>query len=285
MASKIAWLAVCLSINTAAAASYRTQNFLVTASSPEIAEQIASRAEVYRRTLAVEWLGEELAPWRDPCPVRVYTGERYGPGGETSFEFQGRRPIKWRMLVFGPLDRLLDSILPHEITHTIFATHFGRRLPPWADEGACTVVEAESEQVKLGKALRKILPTDRRLSVERMFALQTYPRDIVPLYTQGHALASYLIMKGGKQTFLRFVSNGMALADSASSQATPAIWAGALHKHYGFRSLSDLESKWLAWVQDGCPQMESDGQVRLAANTTADSPSADAVPVDTGSSI
>ena len=37
--------------------------------------------------------------------------------------------------------RILDSVLPHEITHTIFATHFGQPLPRWADEGACTTVD------------------------------------------------------------------------------------------------------------------------------------------------
>ena len=51
----------------------------------------------------------------------------------------------WDMKIQGSEERVLDSVLPHEVTHTIFASHFRQPLPRWADEGACTTVEHVSE--------------------------------------------------------------------------------------------------------------------------------------------
>jgi len=48
-------------------ANYRTRNFVVSATSSELAREIAEAAENYRKTLAFEWLGKELPPWGQPC--------------------------------------------------------------------------------------------------------------------------------------------------------------------------------------------------------------------------
>jgi hypothetical protein len=125
-------------------------------------------------------------------------------GGETSFAFlvdeQGNgTPVDWDMKIFGPHDRLLDAVLPHEITHTIFATHFGRPLPRWADEGACTTVEHVSERDKNHQMLIRFLTAkpSRGIPFNRMFTLKNYPHDILPLYAQGYSLAKFLIFQTG----------------------------------------------------------------------------------------
>ena len=124
-------------------------NFVVYASDWRLANLVSQRAEEYRKALALEWTGRELAPWSQKCPIEVELGG--ASSGETSFAFvshaDGRGyPIEWQMKIRGPYERILDSVLPHEITHTIFATHFGEPLPRWADEGACTMVEHELEK-------------------------------------------------------------------------------------------------------------------------------------------
>jgi hypothetical protein len=71
-------------------ASYRSPNFVVDAPSREMAQRVASHAEICRVTIARAWLGHELADWTAPCPikVRLTAGEA---GGLTSFGFnQGR---------------------------------------------------------------------------------------------------------------------------------------------------------------------------------------------------
>ena len=132
-------------------ANYRSENFIVhSSSSDQIAREICAAAEKYRRELAIEWLGQELPPWREPVPINL---SRVRPNelasGKTSFYFYpSGEPHGWDMEVNGTRERVLDSVLPHEITHTIFATHFGCALPRWADEGGSTTVEHASERAK-----------------------------------------------------------------------------------------------------------------------------------------
>lgn len=223
----------------------RSTNFLVSAPDAVLAEEICRAAEQYRRELALEWLGRELPPWSSPCPIRADVSPQLGAGGATSFVFQRGVPTQWTMHIQGSRERILDSVLPHEITHTIFATHFGRPLPRWADEGACTTVEHPSERARQDRFLIEFLTTERGIPFHRMFAMKEYPRDILPLYSQGYSLARFLIEQGGKQKFVQYVGEGMRTNN----------WTAATHKFYGFRSLSDLQVTWLEWVRQGSPPL------------------------------
>ena len=112
-------------------ASYRTPNFIVSTRDAGFAKQVGDAAEKYRRELAVAWLGRELPKWGRPCPITVQEGSQLGAGGATSFMFTHGEVYGWRMKIQGPAHRVLDSVLPHEVTHTIFATHFRQPLPRW----------------------------------------------------------------------------------------------------------------------------------------------------------
>lgn len=247
MDARLPRLACAVAILLSLGAGYRTQNFIVSASSPQLAKEVGDAAESQRRELALEWLGRELPPWRDPCPIRVTAAPNLGAGGVTSFAFERGQPFSWSMSVQGSRERILDSVLPHEITHTIFATHFGRPLPRWADEGACTTVEHISERSKHEKFLNQFLRTDRGIAFNKMFAMDQYPDDILPLYSQGYSLANYLIQQGGKQKFVGYVGDGMRSNN----------WTAATSHHYGYASLSDLQTKWLDWVRVGMPEIGS----------------------------
>lgn len=258
-------LAVCLSLlANAAAAQYpqrggqiaqgmgapgaRSQNFVVTAPTRELAAEICQAAEAQRRDLAVEWLGRELPPWRQPIPVWAEVHPDLGAGGATSFRFDRGMPFDWSMKVQGTRERVLDSVLPHEISHAVFATHFGAPLPRWADEGACTTVEHDSERKKHEGYLIRFLHTDRGIPFNTMFALKQYPRDMLPLYAQGYSVARYLIGQGGKRKFIEFVGDGMRSGD----------WTAAVNKFYQFENLSALQVIWLEWVRNGSPFVPSD---------------------------
>ena len=123
-----------------AGASHRTANFTVEAPTPEVARQVADRAEVCRVAVARAWLGKDLPPWPVPCPVRVKI-TRGEAGGITNFGFAGGRVTDQEISVEGRLDRILASGLPHEVTHTVFAAYFGAPMPRWADEGASLLSE------------------------------------------------------------------------------------------------------------------------------------------------
>ena len=234
-----------------------------------MARQVCELAERYRKTLAVEWLGQELPEWQDVCPIQVMVGPHLGAGGATSFTFINGQPRDWHMEIQGSQARVLDSVLPHEITHMVLATHFGRPLPRWADEGAATSVEHLSERSKQEKLLIQFLMTDRGIAFNHMFAMKEYPRDILPLYSQGYSLARYLIARGGKRAFIDYVGDGLNWNN----------WTAATQKHYGIQSLSDLQLTWLDWVKKGSP--DAAAPVALAAHTQpASNPSQADPPTD-----
>jgi len=238
-------------------ANYRSPNFVVSAPTVEVAEQVGLAAEKYRQELAIEWTGKPMPNWSRPCPISVQVGAHLGAGGVTSFVFDHGEVFGWQMEIQGPLDRLIDSVLPHEVTHTIFASHFRRPLPRWADEGACTTVEHDSERKKQQKLLVQFLQTGRGIAFSQMYVMKEYPRDILPLYAQGHSLSTYLIAQGGKHRFLEYVGEGMDTDD----------WIATTKKFYGFESLADLQSQWLDWVRRGSPKLE--GKERMLAGNGA----------------
>jgi hypothetical protein len=235
----------------------RSQHFVVSAPTQELAQEVCQAAETYRRDLAIEWLGHELPPWRDICPITVKLDP--GAGGATSFVFQSGFPTQWTMQVQGTRERILDSVLPHEITHTVFATHFGGPLPRWADEGASTTVEHVSEKSKQDKLLIRYLtgPEIRSIPFNQLFAMKQYPHDIMPLYSEGYSLARYLIQQGGKQKFVAYVGEGMRSNN----------WPAATKKFYGYSSLSDLQVTWVKWVGQGSPD-QSNAFAVAAANAS-----------------
>ncbi len=239
-------LAICAAAVASMGASYRTSNFVVNAPTAELAEEIGAAAEKYRREMALLWLGHELPDWSQPCPVTADVGEK-GAGGVTSFVFDRGEVYRWEMSVQGSRQRVLDSVLPHEVTHTIFASHFRQQLPRWADEGACTTVEHDSERAKHQHLLVQFLQTGRGIPFNDMFRMTEYPHDILPLYSQGHALAQFLIGKKGRRTFVHFVEQGLDTDD----------WTAAVRDHYDFDDLSELQTDWLAWVKQGCPEEEA----------------------------
>lgn len=257
----VALVAILFGSSIATAASARSQNFLVTAATPELAEEVCVAAETFRRDLAIEWLGRELPPWQQPCPIEVTVHHQLGAGGATTFMFDRGVPFGWTMSIQGSRERVLDSVLPHEITHTIFATHFGRPLPRWADEGACTTVEHDVEKQKQDKFLIQFLTSDRGIAFNQMFAMTEYPQDIMPLYSQGYSLAKYLIQQGGKRKYVDYVGEGMKTNN----------WTATTRRFYGFSSLSDLQVTWLEWVRQGSPNLTAGPSEEMIAAATRES--------------
>lgn len=226
-------------------AGARTPNFVVQTADPQLATQFAQAAEKYRHDLAIEWLGEAMPDWSQPCTVTVQVGPNLGAGGATTFLFDRGEVYGWRMNIQGSAERVLDSVLPHEITHMIFASYFRRPVPRWADEGGATSAECPSEKAKHKRMLVQFLQTGRGIAFNQMFAMSDYPPDVMPLYAQGHSLAEYLIQQGGRRKFVAYVAEGMQTGQ----------WAEATQRHYGVQDLGTLQNQWVAWVGQGSPAL------------------------------
>lgn len=264
-----ATLAVALlpQLDRAEAAGYRTVNFTVDAPTPQLAKEIGDAAEHWRVELAKEWLGRELPAWYKPCPIKAIVRQDLGAGGATSFVFNQGDVYGWRMDIQGSRERVLDSVLPHEITHTIFASHFRQPLPRWADEGACTTVEHKSEIDKQERMLITFLKTRRGIPFSDMFAMKEYPEEVLPLYAQGHSLTKFLIAQRGKRAFLEFLADGMRDEN----------WPRAIETHYQYEHLLALQNSWMDWIRAGRPPIEAvgGGETLLASAETPIPPAHD----------
>jgi hypothetical protein len=243
-------------------ASYRTPegNFVVEAPTPQIAMRLGQWAEYYRKEKANLWLGREMPRWNEPCPLRI-TVTAGGAGGATSFSFmQGQ--ILQTMHIEGPLDRLVASVLPHEITHTVFAYYFGCPVPRWADEGSAVLSEDELEKSRHDMLVRQIINSGRMIHLGQLFGLRDYPREVGALYAEGYSVSSFLVSIGpggagstsSRQQFLQFVAHGMQPQYG---------WDRAAQAYYRFPSVNQLESAWYDFLRRPRNQPPPD---ELAAN-------------------
>lgn len=238
---------------------YTTKNFIVYAPGEEAAQRIGDEAEYWRKKIAKQWLGKEMPNWYRPCPIRVKIGN-IGAGGATTFSFDRGEVFGWNMTVQGTMERILDSVLPHEITHTILACHFRRPLPRWADEGACTLIEHESERLRQLSLLKQVMKNGRKIPLRRLFEIKEYPEnmnEVMKLYAQGYSIADFLVEAKGRQTYLSFLADSFKIG-----------WDKALQKNYKIASIETLDKKWSGWVTAGSPRRVVPKDQMLADNTS-----------------
>lgn len=262
MDARLIKTALILTTFSSIGATYRTPNFVVDAPTAEIAQQAAVTAERCREEIAIDWLGQPLPRWYKPCPITVKIGQ-IGAGGATTFSFDRGEVFGWKMTVQGSLERVLDSVIPHEVSHTIFACHFRRPLPRWADEGAATLVEHESEQRRQRLLLKQVLESNRRIPLKQLLAMKEYPEDmqnVLALYAEGYSLADFLVQHGGKVRYLQFLED-----------AHHNGWEAAVQHHYQCGNVEDLERHWDDWIIAGSPRIvQPEGQMLAAARPDAD---------------
>lgn len=238
------------------AATVRSTNFLVTGPDQSVAMQVAKAAEDFRHKISVAWLGKPLPSWSQPCPVRLrITGGE--AGGVTSFSFDQGRVTSQEMTLEGSPERILFSALPHEITHTIFAWHFGCPMPRWADEGACMLSEDIRELARQDDIINKLVSRQAHLPLANLFVMEEYPNDLLGFYGQGYSVSRFLIEIGGRERFLKFVGDGARDG-----------WDNSTRRHYNLPGTNELDRAWRSWHKVVASQREP-GQLHEQATLVA----------------
>lgn len=263
---KLLALALALTAVCSMGAELRTQNFVVIAANPQVCQSVAQWAEHYRREKAIQWLGKEMPQWSEPCPLHV-TVAMDGPKGETEFTFAFGRVSSQRMKIYGPLDRLIHSVLPHEITHTVFAYHFKAPVPRWADEGGSVLSEDDLERERHDKLVRNMLNKGQKVPLRTLFPVKEYGEvPVMNLYAQGFSVSDYLVKRSNRQHFLNFVGHGMQHG-----------WDAAAKSYFGHNNVDELEQAWLKYLretkrQPNDPIIAANTNTNASANTGAAAP-------------
>jgi hypothetical protein len=214
-------------------AAYRTPNFVVEAPTPALAAQVGQCAEYQRHVQALTWLGRDVPTWPRPCRVRVFLSWG-GSGGATTFDYAGMIDMRLR----GQPGELCRNVLPHEVTHCIFAACFRGPVPRWADEGGAILSEDARVQGEQDALARQFLRRGQAYRLRTLFRLDEYPGDVVVLYAEGYSVSSFLVQVGGRQRFLAFVAAGMRQG-----------WDRAAWLCYGYPGVDDLERAWLEYLR------------------------------------
>ena len=255
-------LAVLVCSGSANAANYETTNFVVEAPDPALAKKFGDMAEFYRREKALEWLGREMPNWPRKCPLQVIVNMG-GAGGATTFGFgsDGGRSIvtSQQMEIRGDVKQLLHSVLPHEVTHTVLAHHFGQPVPRWADEGGSVLSENDEERFQHDVRCRELLNAGRGIKLGVLFRMANYPKDMIVLYAQGYSITAYLVEKGGggregRGRLLQYLAIGMQ-GSSRDAHGTPETWDNAARQVYGFDSTNAMEKAWLDYLRNPAPRV------------------------------
>jgi hypothetical protein len=248
-------------------ATYPTTNFLVDAPTPQIAQQVGQYAEYYRKEKAIQWLGREMPNWTEKCPLHVRI-TMSGAGGATSFNFMNGQ-VWQTMNIEGSLDRILASVLPHEVTHTVFAYYFRIPVPRWADEGGSVLSEDDLERSRHDSMVRQIINSGRAIPLRRLFTLRDYPREVGSLYAEGFSVSNFLVSSSDRPTFLKFVAHGMQYG-----------WDSAAQTYYRYQNVDHLEEAWLNHLRNtrsqpptmlarGNAPMQTDPAKRVLVRLTA----------------
>lgn len=240
-----------------AALELAKKNFTVTAPTKEIARQVQEAA-------ARTWMQSRLngLTLAKPCSIAVKVGQ-VGAGGATTFNFGGGQVFGWQMNVQGSLERILDSVIPHEVCHMLNACDLRRPLPRWADEGVATLYESEGERMRQLTLAKQIVGTPRFIPVRELLTITEYPKDmqeVLALYAEGSALSDFLVTRaaessGGawgqeraRQWMLAFIQAAhergadAALNDLKNSKDNPLGNIG---------NVAQLSNEFTAWLRSG----------------------------------
>lgn len=242
----------------------RSANFIVHAPTPTMARAIAAEAEHQRAGLAKQWLGKELPPAEKPHVIR-FTSRQGAAGGATTFTFAakdakpGVRDSTTEL--HGEFLDVLTNHLPHETMHVVLATHFGRPLPRWADEGIAVAAEGAASQYDHEVRCRELLNAGRCIRLRVLLRMNEYPRDMIVMYTQGNGVVRFLLTQPvsvdppvlGDVPYLGRLFKNVAnphqqlvlFLHMGMDGNTAESWDKAAKSVYGFESVDAMEEAWL----------------------------------------
>lgn len=220
-----------------------TTNFRILHKQPkQLVDKVGKVAEETRLNLQNRWFGEECLDFDGKCSIYLHSDKKKYTDkaglanalGHTR-TFSWGRDIQSRSIHLpAQQDKMLEDVLPHEISHSVLAVRLQGRTPRWADEGMAMLAETPGAvreclirlpQYKRDHALFGIEILMNTEEAEHFQSLE--------YYSQSTSLVQYLSKLKGAQTFVSFLQTSIA-----------KDYPTALKQHYDISGYSDLQKRW-----------------------------------------
>jgi len=224
-----------------------TDHFVVFHRNPFIAGKVARAAEYWYKAIIVHWTAPgTYSPWSRKCSIYLYPTRK-------AFQEATSQP-DWvpavshvlvregalrdhRLSTYQTVRLLNESILPHELTHILFPQLVGypQTFPRWIHECTALLEEPDYKRHRFREAMRTYLKAEVALDLKRLMAISEHPKgdEAQRFYAQCHAIAEFLLQRGGRTRFLAFAR--AAVKDGGEK---------ALLATYAFKDLDEFDRAW-----------------------------------------
>jgi tetratricopeptide (TPR) repeat protein len=251
-----------------------TEHFVVFHRNEHVAQKVARAAEYWYSAIVVHWTAPgTYTPWRRKCEIYLYPSREafqqaraqpdWVPAVTQVFARNGEL-IEHRISTYQTARLINEALLPHELTHVVLPQFLGYpqsgpsapagattssrpagadalgALPRWIHECAALLEEPDYKRFWFRNECRTHLADGTALSLKTLMAVgENPPNDQAQrFYAQCHAIAEYLMTRGGRAKLLEFAKATLTQGDERGLLAT-----------YQFPTLADFDQAWRAWVQ------------------------------------
>ena len=152
--------------------------------------------------------------------------------------------FKREIVTYVGKDDFFENILPHEMGHIIFREFVGnrRKLPLWLDEGISSYLEKRFNKERLN-LVKIMLSYGLFIDLEELEKVNI--RNIIMpdlFYYESASVIDFLLEVYGKEKFFAFCNALKELPEYED-------WRKALFSVYGFDSIKQLNSEWVAFLK------------------------------------
>lgn len=234
-------------------AKRETLHFIIYCNDETLANEIATKVERYYEIPIDLGLGEGKFWIKDKGKVYIYiydTPQQYAQVTKRKSLSSGYSDFKMRSIyTYKGADYLIEAVIPHELTHLIFADfmEFSLNYPNWLSEGLAMYEENKYckaysdnyqeilDQIRQGTYFPVDILTEVDISKEKKL-------EVIHLwYVESMSLVTYLIDVYGRGNFYIFCKNlkeGMELNKALENAYSPNM-----------RGLAELTGRWLNYIK------------------------------------
>ncbi|MDI6735081.1 MAG: peptidase MA family metallohydrolase [bacterium] len=228
-----------------------TTHFVIYCNDKILAEDIAARVEGYYDIPTDLGFGEANFWMKEKVQIYVYdTPQEYAKATGRAHLTSGYSEFKTRTIYSHKyIEHLIDAVIPHELTHLIFADFmkFSPNYPAWLSEGLAMYEEVKFCQAynENYKNILNQIKEGKYISVDNLTRIDISKEQKIEVvqfwYVESMSLVTYLIDNYGRGKLYSFCKNlreGMGLEEALQDAYSPHI-----------KNLPELTGRWLNYIK------------------------------------